>query len=41
MELPFRLRIAKANCAELLNEGFVWKDAVLSVLVEGQENRAG
>ena len=39
MEFPFRLRIAKANCAESPTECFVWKDAVLPMLVDVRENR--
>ena len=41
MEFPFRLRIARANCAILLTECFVWKDAVIPMLVDARENRPG
>ena len=41
MEFPFRLRIAKANCAKPLVECVVWRDAVLPVLVDAQEIRLG
>ena len=41
MEFPFRLRIARANCAKSLTECFVWKDAVLPMLVDARENRPG
>ena len=39
MEFPFRLRIAKANCAEVISEYFESKDAVLSMLVDTREIR--
>ena len=41
MEFPFRLRIAKANCAESLTECFVWRDAVLPMLVDVTEHWPG
>ena len=41
MEFPFRLHIAKANCAESTTEYFVWEDAVLPMLVDVRENRPG
>ena len=41
MEFPFRLRIARANCAKPRNECFLWKDAALPMLVDARENRPG
>ena len=41
MEFPFKLRIAKANCAKSLIEYVWWRDAVLPVLVDAQEIRLG
>ena len=41
MEFPFKLRIAKANCVKLFTEYIVWRDAVLMVLVDAQEELLG
>ena len=41
MEFPFKLRIAKANCAISLIEYVGWGEAVLPVLVDAQDVRLG